>query len=286
MTETEVPAGAAIVSGAPTGQRRFQQLASVLEGDGPHLVLLHGGHGSWTHWARVIGPLAAHFQVRALDLPGYGASPDVPAGIPVDDYLDWVCEEILSGVAGPVAVTGFSFGGSVAAAVAPMLGGRLAALSLVAPGGFGEPRGRQLNVDASGRLPTPRDARPAARHNLLGWMLSDAAAADDLTVSLHMVNVGRTRFNSRQLSWQDRLLSDISDLSCPIQMIWGAKDSLPTPSLDHRLDLCRAALPQVRFDIIPGAGHWVQHEQPAAFCRLLVEFLTEAAGRSRVPQAE
>src|SRR3546814_20757568 len=49
-----------------------------LWGDGPPLVLLHGGHGSWTHWLRNIPVLAEHFTTIVPDLPGYGDS-DLPS---------------------------------------------------------------------------------------------------------------------------------------------------------------------------------------------------------------
>ena len=46
----------------------------VREGAGPALVLVHGWPGFWWEWHRTIGPLAAHFEVIALDMRGYGDS--------------------------------------------------------------------------------------------------------------------------------------------------------------------------------------------------------------------
>src|SRR5690349_8205800 len=43
-------------------------------GDGAPLVLLHGGSGSWRHWARNVGPLSEHRMVVCPDLPGLGES--------------------------------------------------------------------------------------------------------------------------------------------------------------------------------------------------------------------
>ena len=48
-------------------------------GEGPPLVLLHGAHGSWTHWFNNIPGLAKHFTVLAPDLPGMGDSAMPPA---------------------------------------------------------------------------------------------------------------------------------------------------------------------------------------------------------------
>lgn len=65
-------------------------------GDGPPLVLLHGGHGSWLHWIRVIHPLAARHRLLIADMPGYGGSAD-PVGA-TESVADTV-----KAVAGPVA---------------------------------------------------------------------------------------------------------------------------------------------------------------------------------------
>ncbi len=56
-------------------------------GSGPPLVLLHGGHGSWAHWARNIDALALHFTVWAPDLPVYGDSTP-PLAPTLDALLD------------------------------------------------------------------------------------------------------------------------------------------------------------------------------------------------------
>ena len=53
-------------------------LACRIEGQGPELIMFHGGTGSWTHWIRNIPALRDHFTVHAYDLPGNGDSPSVP----------------------------------------------------------------------------------------------------------------------------------------------------------------------------------------------------------------
>src|SRR3546814_1155899 len=44
------------------------QMVWRLWGEGPPLVLLHGGSGSWTHWFRNIPALARRYRVIAADL--------------------------------------------------------------------------------------------------------------------------------------------------------------------------------------------------------------------------
>ena len=57
-------------------------------GQGPALVLLHGGWGSWTHWYRSIPLLAPHFTLLAADTPGFGDSAAPPKPTSPDDIAD------------------------------------------------------------------------------------------------------------------------------------------------------------------------------------------------------
>jgi 2-hydroxy-6-oxonona-2,4-dienedioate hydrolase len=249
-------------------------LAVVTAGQGPDVVLLHGGVGSWTHWSRNIQELSQHFRIRAFDLPGFGASPTFPEKQSDDAYFRWVAGAICAAGRGSIRLVGFSFGGSVAAAIAGLLGSRLAALTLVAPGGFGVPAERKVDV----RPVRPREGsqiepREAARHNLNQVMFADPDSVDEATIDLHLHNIACARFNSRRLSWQDRLERDIRPVTQPIQLIWGGKDRMATPSVEARAQRCRTVRPEIRVDIIPDAGHWVQYERAAPFDSVLVDFL-------------
>jgi 2-hydroxy-6-oxonona-2,4-dienedioate hydrolase len=254
-------------------------LACHIVGSGPDLVLLHGGFGSWTHWLRNLPALSERYRVLAFDLPGFGDSPDFPEALPDEAYFRWVADAILAGAKGDIRLAGFSFGGSVAAAVAPLLGERLIALSLTAPGSFGKPPPRNVSVKPirprDGHEVDPRDN---ARHNLGQIMFARLETADSDTVCLHLENLERGRFPSRRLSWQDRIEADIASVSCPIQMIWGLADRMATPSVPARVDRIRGWRPDIRFDLIGGAGHWVQYECAPEFDATLLAFLDTIRG--------
>jgi 2-hydroxy-6-oxonona-2,4-dienedioate hydrolase len=250
------------------------ELACLIEGQGPDLVLLHGGVGSANHWIRNIAYLARSYRVRAFDLPGYGGSPAFPEEMSDDSYFERVARAILEDGHGRTYLVGFSFGGSVAAAAVRFLGKRLAALCLVAPGGFGVPADRKVDM----RPVRPRegvaiDPRAAARHNLNEVMLADPHSVEEATIDLHLENIARARFNSRRLSWQDRIERDLAEVYVPLQLIWGEQDRMATPSISARVERCRRVRPQLRLDLVPGAGHWVQYERPGEFNRVLTQFL-------------
>lgn len=253
---------------------RVGSLAVRRYGDGPLLVLVHGGVGSASHWIANLEALSKRFEVAAVELPGYG---DAPA--PRDrDALGYV-EEVIASFAqlAPApkrfGLVGFSFGAVISAAVARRLGARVRALSLLGPGGFGIPAGREVAL-----LPVPavtEDATghaAAVAHNLGAFMMAHPPAPDDPVVRMQSENIARTRFDSRKVSFQDRLIDDLSASSTPLQLIWGKSDRLPVPSIAARIELVRGARPDAEFHVVPDAGHWVQFEASAAVDTLLIDF--------------
>lgn len=254
-------------------------------GAGRPLVLLHGGSGSHTHWIANIDRLARSFEVVALDLPGYGDAPR-PAARDPEAYIGALAEDLSAAMAdaGPYGLVGFSFGGTLAAALAARLpAGRVSALTLLGPGGFGVPEGRRLPI-----VPTPSAAQDPAGHraavaqNLGAFMLSRVPSADDPVVDLHSANIARQRFDSRVISLADRLVGDLVRVPCPVQAIWGALDQLCVPSVAHRAGVVRAVRPDAEVHILPGAGHFVPYEAPDATAALIETFHNQAFS-NRVP---
>ncbi|MBI4293245.1 MAG: alpha/beta fold hydrolase [Betaproteobacteria bacterium] len=254
-------------------------LAAHVVGSGPDLLLFHGGRGSRNHWVRNVDALAAHFRVFALDLPGYGESPDAPHQSDPDTYFDFLygALETLDLSGEPFQLVAFSFGAAVAASIAPRLGRRLKTLSLIGPSGFGPGPGYPQELRSLKGTEGPA-VKEIIAHNLGLTMLSSRAAATDEAIAIHQANLARTRFNSHKVSIRASVVSDLKRVQCPVQILWGERDRLAHPSVAARVDACRAAVPSARLDLIPGAGHWAQFENAREANRLLLEFLREKLG--------
>jgi 2-hydroxy-6-oxonona-2,4-dienedioate hydrolase len=243
-------------------------------GSGTPLVLVHGGVGSWTHWIANVEALAHRFALTLVDLPGYGDAPD-PVDKGPDGYLQTIARDLEQAMQGweRYGLVGFSFGAVVCTAIALQLDTQVKAMSLLGPGGFGNPVGRNV-----GLLPVPPLAedpaghRAAVAHNLGAFMLSRPPAQDHPAVTLHSDNLARVRFDSRRISFQDRIVGDLEKLSCPLQVIWGGEDRLPVPSLQARAERVKQTRPDAEIEIVPGAGHWVQYDAPRAVDALLTKF--------------
>ncbi|MBN9051073.1 MAG: alpha/beta fold hydrolase [Rhizobiales bacterium] len=251
----------------------WSALAARTEGNGAPFILLHGGVGSSSHWTRNIEALARHYRVVAFDLPGYGASPDVPENLEPEHYIDWVAAAVDEAAGDGCELAGFSFGGAIAARIAARLGARIRHLSLLAPGGFGAPKGRVIPTVKVPSLGAPsRERRQAVAANLAGWMLSALPGVDDEVVDMQIYNIDHARFDSRRVSLRETLLEDLRRMTAPVQLMWGARDALAYPSIDARVDACRAARPGMPIELIEKAGHWVQFEQPERVNELLLKF--------------
>lgn len=249
------------------------KLSTKTAGSGAPLVLLHGGMGSINHWHRNFDVLARQFTVHALDMPGYGDSPTVPKDMPNDEYVALVIEALNATVpSGSFRLAGFSFGGIISALCAAKMGSRIEKISLMGPGGFRR-LGKPLDLK---KIPRAAEG-PVAMREVLGYNLRTmmcVRAVTDETIDLHLANVQRTRYDGRHFSLTPGLMATcLREMTCPAQIIWGEKDALCYPNILPRVDEVRAAMPDIRIDSIPDAGHWVQYDAAEEVNQALLEFL-------------
>src|SRR3954454_16509292 len=88
-----------------------------IDGEGPHVLLLHAVGVDLSFLDAVTAKLARGFTVLRADLRGHGKSPYAPAAS-LDDYADDVHALLTKLRFAPCAVAGFAFGGMVTQALA------------------------------------------------------------------------------------------------------------------------------------------------------------------------
>ncbi|SFN56392.1 Pimeloyl-ACP methyl ester carboxylesterase [Variovorax sp. OV329] len=243
---------------------------------GPPLVLVHGGHGSWLHWARNVEDLATRYTVWAPDLPGYGHS-DEPPGSSVDALVDATLRSLdtLVPKEQPLRLVGFSFGGLVAAHVAARRDG-VSHLGLLGPAGHGGPRRPRGELHAwRGLEPHSSEWNEVMRHNLLMHMLHDPAQVDALALHIHGNACLRTRFHSKTVSRKGGLSTLLERHRGKLLAAWGAHDVTLDPGFVMSSMSGRFNQPQLKE--IAGAGHWVQFEAAKAVNELLLCWLEGGA---------
>ncbi len=242
-------------------------------GDGPALVLLHGGAGSWQHWVRTVPAFGRNHRVLAPDLPGLGESADPPAP-PDMATISAIVAEGIDRLLGPRAsydLVGFSFGASVGGHVAALHGQRVRSLTLVGAGGLGRPRTPMVLERV--RDKTGEALAQAHRTNLERIMIADPARIDALAIAIQDWNARHARFDSPALIGKRPLAVSLPQVRVPVNAIWGERDQLAYDTLQDRVAALRALCPALELRIIPVAGHWVAYEFADTFNATLTEML-------------
>lgn len=247
-------------------------------GSGPPLVLLHGGYGSWTHWIRNVLPLARNFTVIAPDLPGLGESATPPEPHTAEGLAQILIDglDVVLPPGDRFHLAGFSFGGVLGGHVAARLGERVRAFTVVGSNGLGLVR----QPTELARLPPgagEAEALAVARHNLSRLMLADPQKIDALALHIQATNAPRGRVRSRRFSRADTLIRVLPLIKARLDGIWGERDATAWPHLDERARVLRGVQLEARFEVIDGAGHWVQYEAAERFNRLLAEIVRQRA---------
>jgi len=89
-------------------------IAFERSGDGPALVLLHGGLSDHREWRRQIDALSDGFTVVAWDAPGCGGSSDPPESFRMPDFADCLADVVEVLELGRPHVLGLSWGSTLA----------------------------------------------------------------------------------------------------------------------------------------------------------------------------
>ena len=249
------------------------------KGKGHPILLFHGGMGSWTHWIRNIDVLSEHFDVRAIDAPSYGESEQVDYGLTPDEYLrvfiasvDRIVKDYES-----FSIAGFSFGGACGSSIAAHFGSKVRAMTVIGPGGFSiKGRPRLDFIRYSDVKDDPKSYRHALKHNLLQLMLKHPESINEDVLDMQYDNVGRAKFNSRNISAQPILPINLGKAGCRAQLIYGEDDPTAFPSIEHRAGLIREHVPNLKVHVLPNVGHWAMFEGADDINRLIIDFHKEA----------
>lgn len=247
-------------------------------GAGAPLILIHGGHGSWLHWLRLIEPLARHHAVWAPDLPSYGDSDDLAVPRHAEDRQEQLVQAVLQTWrqlpqgGQPVSLVGFSFGGLVSGQLIAA-GLPVRRLALLGTAAHLTPR-RQMAPLVNWRFFERPRALAILEHNLYTLMLHDRSQRDGLALLAHEQASRATRYRSKDLAQAADLGRILAGYDGALRMIWGQWD---VTAADPQRAAQRIGGDRRDIDchIVAGAGHWVQFEAPGQTLALLDPWLTQ-----------
>ncbi|MFC8984019.1 alpha/beta fold hydrolase [Streptomyces sp. NPDC014603] len=254
-------------------------LSHTRAGRGEPLLLLHGiGHHRQA-WDPVVDILATEREVIAVDLPGFGASPALPGGLPHDlptmnAALGALCAELEIG---RPHVAGNSLGGLLALEMGRA--GLARSVTALSPAGFWTQAERRYAFGVliamrrlAERMPLPlveRLARSAAGRAALTSTIyaRPGRRAPEAVVAETLALAGAPAFaETLRAGTTVRFTDDVPGI--PVTVAWGAKDRLLIPRQGVR---AKQMIPRARLVRLPGCGHVPMNDDPALVARVLLD---------------
>jgi pimeloyl-ACP methyl ester carboxylesterase len=244
-------------------------------GEGPALVLLHGGWSDGRAWRPQLAGLADRFDVIAWDAPGCGGSEDPPGEMTMSDYADELAAFLVGLGVEEAHVGGLSWGGGLAIAVwerHPEL-----VRSLILAGAYAGWKGSLPPEEVDYRVRRVRSevGRPPEE-----WLDDYLPSFFTGPVPPENVELVRTMMlDSRPAGMLPMLTafaeSDLNavlpTITVPTLLLWGEHDQrAPLATVAQAL---RSAIPTAELVVLPGVGHETNLEAPEAFNKEVRRFL-------------
>ncbi len=235
----------------------------------PTIVLLHGFTQTGRSWAPTVTALAERYRALTPDLRGHGGA---SAARPVS--FDAIHADVLALAPDRFTLAGYSMGGRIALQLALAAPARVSRLVLIgASPGLADPDERRARRAADDVLADGIERegietfaeRWAAQPLFAGQPPEVAAAAhaerlrctpDGLAAVLRGLGTGV----------MEPLWERLGELTMPVTLIVGERDA----KFRAIAEQMAGAIPQATVHAVPGVGHAVQLEAPAAVAQLLL----------------
>lgn len=228
------------------------------EGEGETVLLLHGWGTNITLYQSIVDTLKQGRRVLALDMPGFGKTPEPERPWCVDDYVDFVLKFILSFNLEKISVVVHSFGGRVF-------------FKMNAKENLPFTIERAVLIDSAGILPKKTVGQKVS---LRCYKIGRAFMSTKVMHFLYPDAVedmrrkrGSSDYNSATPLMRDTLVKVVNEdleplihlVKCPTLLIWGDLDTA-TPIEDARR--MEELIADAGLVVCEGAGHFSYAEQP------------------------
>ncbi len=250
----------------------------VDRGSGKVVVLIHGWASSSFSWRYNIHQLSNSLRVIAPDLPGFGLSKPLSAGLHLDSVVKHIARflEILD--VGKFSLVGHSMGGIVAAYLATRSVDNVEKLVLINPSFFVTEDGRMSFIMKIARR------RPwggiLSRFLISKFFIRYALkrvyvkkhVVDDMLVEGYyesVKNADASLLDAVNIS-REFSLDVLSGIKCPVLFILGKLDTLVSCAKNNEL----AERIGARVFVDEGSGHNVHEESPEEVNRVIIDFLS------------
>jgi pimeloyl-ACP methyl ester carboxylesterase len=252
-------------------------------GSGQPVLLIHGYPLSRAMWQPQLENLSQSARLIAPDLRGYGESSsglfdlDNPEPFSMEQFAD-DCAALLDAlnIEQKVVVCGLSMGGYVALAFYRKYPQRVAGLVLTATRAGADSAEGKAGREKAAALAKEQGITPIARA-MLPKLLAPAHLESMPELAAHVVQIMHSASVpgaiGALLGMRDRPDSTplLPQVACPVLILHGAEDQIIPLS---EAEAMQRLIPGARLEVLAGAGHLPNLEQPAAFNALFKEFMS------------
>lgn len=242
-------------------------IAVMREGEGPEVLLVHGGASPRTTWA-ALAPLGARWTLALVYRRGYPPSPAPPAGAQ-DFEVD--AADLASLLESPVHLVAHSYGVLGTLIAATRTPACVRSLTLIEPPLYylapGDPEVARLEQMGNAFLVDGLDADPTTLREFLH--LAGATGVDDGPLPDDVARGVRRAHGARLPTEARPALASLRDAETPVLVASGGH----ALGLERICDALAATLAAERV-VSPGAGHFVT--AAPGFAAVLEEFLLSA----------
>jgi pimeloyl-ACP methyl ester carboxylesterase len=246
------------------------ELEIVRRGSGRPILLLHGFQTVDLE-ARFLDLLARHGEVIAPSSPGFGNSPRPKDFDTVYDLVHLYLEMLDTLPGDKVALVALSFGGWLAAEIAVSSSHRLAKLVLVDPVGI-KVSDRETPDILDLFEKSPDEVRRRSWHDPDRFAPDFNAMSDEALVVYARNREALCVYAWHPYMYNPQLPRWLNRIKVPTLLVWGASDRVVSPDYGRAYS---RLIPGARFELIEGAGHHPEIEQPEMFVERILRFLEE-----------
>jgi pimeloyl-ACP methyl ester carboxylesterase len=256
------------------------EIAYWTSGEGPPLVLVHGGPADHTRWRPLLPHLEPHATVHAMDRRGRGASGDGPDYAMAREYEDVaaVVDAVAEAAGAPVDVYGHSFGAACALGGATLTSNirRLAVYEPpVAPTVDAYPPGILDRFDALVAQGKREEAVEALFRDILGMSEDEFSAFRAQPSWPARVAAAHTIPRETRAEMQGAFdPASAADIAAPTLLLTGGESP---DFLKADIERLAVALPDARVHVLEGQAHVADVLVPDLFAELLLAFLRQPA---------
>ena len=244
------------------------ELEVLRRGAGHPVLLLHGLETVDSR-APFLDLLGAHAEIIAPSHPGFGCSPLPEDFRTVYDLVHLYLDVLETLPHEAVTLVGLSFGGWLAAEIAATCSHRLAKLILVDAVGI-KVSDRETPDILDVFNTSPRDVEQRRWHDAGTWAPDWSAKSDDELIVHARAADALCLYAWHPYMYNPQLRRWLHRITVPTLLLWGASDRIVTPAYGRAYG---DSIPGSRFELIEGAGHHPEIEQPEAFVERVVAFL-------------